>query len=416
LADAQVTAQPAGISMFAPRLDFRFFSKHLTYSWGCVLLLTLCASSGCKPSEPIRTYTPPELERGSYEVDRMLVAIVPIGDSTWFFKLQGQDEPVYKQKVAFGDFLKSIRAPQPAGKDQASAEPTWTSPKDWTTRRPSNEMIYRSYQIPSGNDSPLTLEVSRLPTPESGVDDAFLHQNINRWCRQYSNEGISEKDVGDYSEKIELKDLTTGGGPAWLVNMSGLFVGRSGMGGPKNEMAEDDPHAGAGAAAERRSNPGQGGPAGDPHAGMNVNQKAGAASATESSRVKVITPPDWKPGKASSFIRREVSLTTADGLADISLMALPADANDLATNIARWRGQVGLGDLSPEELVKSTQKITVDGAEGHFVELVGDANTILGAMVKKGNEAWFFKMTAPNAVAAKEKAKFEEFVRTTKIQ
>jgi hypothetical protein len=409
LADAQVTAQPAGISMFAPRLDFRFFSKRLTCSLGCVLLLTLCASSGCKPSEPIRTYTPPELERGSYEVDRMLVAIVPIEDSTWFFKLQGQDEPVYKQKAAFRDFLKTIRAPK-----AAATEPTWTTPKEWTTRQPSNEMIYRSYQIPSGNDSTLTLEVSRLPTPETGVDDAFLHQNINRWCRQYSNEGISEKDVGDYSEEIELKDLTGAGSPAWIVNMSGLFVGRSGMGAPKNEMAENDPHAGAGDAAERRGNPRQDGPAADPHAGMNVNKKA--APSTESSRVKVITPPDWKPGKASSFIRREVSLTTADGLADISLMALPADANDLATNIARWRGQVGLGDLSQEELVKSTQKITVDGAEGHFVELVGDANTILGAMVKKGNEAWFFKMTAPNPVAVKEKAKFEEFVRTTKIQ
>lgn len=406
--------------MFALRLHFPFFSKRsAALQLGCLFLLTLCLATGCSRSEPIRAYTPPELERGSYELDRMLVAIVPIGESTWFFKMQGTDEPVYKHQAEFDQFLQTIRAPKSDSKNKATAEPTWTAPPEWTSRRPSNEMIKHSFQIPNGKGRPLTLEISTLPTPETGVDELFLHQNINRWCRQYGNEGISEKEVDEYSEKIALKDLSPDGGDAWIVNLSGHFAGRSGMAGPMNEMAENDPHAAADNVQERESKaPGQS--PDDPHAGLQNRPKPDSnqpqqAPVAESTRVKVTIPPDWKQGRASSIIRREVSLASADGALDISLMALPADANDLATNISRWRGQVGLAELPPAELIKQTQKITVDGAPGDLVELVGDSKTILAAMVKKGNEAWFFKLIGPKESAAKEKAKFEEFVRTTKL-
>ncbi|MDB5389730.1 MAG: hypothetical protein JWM11_5376 [Planctomycetaceae bacterium] len=414
--DLPFFAQPAGIRMFAPRLHFTYFSKFPAFPLGLLLILVVCLTGGCRPPEPIHSYTPPDLERNSYELDRMLVAIVPIGDSAWFFKLQGQDEPVYNQKEVFAKFLNTVRAPQTEPGEKSKSEPTWMTPAEWKSQRPGNEMIFRSYRIPNGNERPLKLEISMLPIPEAGVDDAFLLQNINRWCRQYGNDSITEKDVGQYSEKVELKDLMPSGGEAWIVNMSGIFSGRSGMAAP---MQESDPHADVDDVQQHPATGGRGSPVEDPHAGVKLDKDSNhpptQTPAAQSSRVKVNVPPDWKPGKASSFIRREVSLTDADNIADISLMALPADANDLATNLARWRGQVELPEVSSAEMLKGTQKITVDGASGDLVELVGTSKTILAAMVKKGNEAWFFKLIAPNATAAKEKAKFEEFVKTTKL-
>jgi hypothetical protein len=42
---------------------------------------------------------------------RMLGAIVPVGDATWFFKLSGPPALLEKEKPAFLDFLKTIKAP-----------------------------------------------------------------------------------------------------------------------------------------------------------------------------------------------------------------------------------------------------------------------------------------------------------------
>ena len=42
---------------------------------------------------------------------RMLGAMVPVGDATWFFKLTGPPALLEREKPAFLDFLKSVKAP-----------------------------------------------------------------------------------------------------------------------------------------------------------------------------------------------------------------------------------------------------------------------------------------------------------------
>ncbi len=44
---------------------------------------------------------------------RVLGAIVPVGDATWFFKLSGPADLVGREKAAFAAFLKTIRAAGP---------------------------------------------------------------------------------------------------------------------------------------------------------------------------------------------------------------------------------------------------------------------------------------------------------------
>jgi hypothetical protein len=399
---AKLTANRAGISMFVLPLDFRFLLQANRFKLGCLLLIC-CAVMGCGRSESIRSYTPPELERGAYELDRMLGAIVPLGETTWFFKLQGKDEAVHNQQEAFVKFVQTVRAPKDSPKNLAKAKngepepPTWKAPSEWVAQRPSNRMIHQSYLIPVSGARPLKLDVSMLPTPERGFDDRYLKENISRWCRQYGQDGISEREIPEHSTKIVLKDLRPKGGEAWIVNLSGIFAGSSGMMAALAPEDNSDPHAGLKEPVD---------PAGD---------QPGAPTASASG-IQVQVPADWKPGKPGGFIPREVSLAAVDGdmTADIYITRLTA-SNELAGNIARWRGQVGLPDLPATELEASAQKITVDGMPGHFVALVGAEKTILGAMVKKGSDAWFFKLDAPNALAAKEQAKFEEFVRTTKL-
>jgi hypothetical protein len=41
----------------------------------------------------------------------MLGAIVPVGDATWFFKLSGPAALLEREKPAFLEFLKTVKAP-----------------------------------------------------------------------------------------------------------------------------------------------------------------------------------------------------------------------------------------------------------------------------------------------------------------
>lgn len=89
-------------------------------------------------------------------------------------------------------------------------------------------------------------------------------------------------------------------------------------------------------------------------------------------------------------------------------------------NVNRWRDQVKLPETSEKELLASATKITVDGTEGLFVELVGPESvekreTILGALVVRGDKVWFFKLRGDVALAAREKGAFESFIRSVKF-
>jgi hypothetical protein len=48
---------------------------------------------------------------GANQGTRMIGVIVPQSDATWFFKLTGPDALVAREKPAFLDFLKTVRAP-----------------------------------------------------------------------------------------------------------------------------------------------------------------------------------------------------------------------------------------------------------------------------------------------------------------
>ena len=185
--------------------------------------------------------------------------------------------------------------------------------------------------------------------------------------------------------KVEFK-----GGSAYVVNFVGLPSAGNSMGAP----FANAPFAGGNAPAA-------------------VEQPAPAAAGGE--ELEFTTPKGWGPGKVSSM--RKASLAVADGdmSADISVFAFPADANDLLSNVNRWRGQVGLDPVSAEDLQKSAKTIEVGGEKGEYVELVGTKETILGVMVKKGSSAWFFKLQAPTAMAGREKGRFEEFVKSSRL-
>ena len=70
-----------------------------------------------------------------------------------------------------------------------------------------------------------------------------------------------------------------------------------------------------------------------------------------------------------------------------------------AANVNRWRGQVGLSPVSPDELKKSAENVEAAGQPAQLYDIAGQnpgsggAERILGVIQHRDDMAWFFKMT-----------------------
>lgn len=132
---------------------------------------------------------------------------------------------------------------------------------------------------------------------------------------------------------------------------------------------------------------------------------------------KYEVPEGWVLGKVGGM--RKAAFTVAEGekKVEITVIDLPPMAGDVLANVNRWRGQVGLEPVTPKELKEQLTTIKVDSLDGSYVELIGPPKddrrpAILGVIVPTRGRVWFLKLTGDAELAAREKKRFEEFVKS----
>ncbi len=295
----------------------------------------------------------------------------------------------------------------PAGR---GGELVWTNPPGWI-ELPPTEMRYANLQ-PAGNpDAECSLSV--LPGVVGGVTS-----NVNRWRKQF---GLAEQDEAAIAalpsqpllkldaRRVELEGeyAGMGGGPrkpgfALIGLIAGfadkmLFVK---MTGPKRvvdaERAHFDDFVASLTIAENEVDPSAANPA-----------VGAVAPPPESGDLEFTAPTGWTKDPA-----RPMRLATLrpPGSTDTecSITVLANDGGGLMGNVDRWRKQqFGLPGISNEEFV-ALPKITLLGAEGVLVDLVGAFSDtmnhrsipqarLLGAMAIVGARSVFVKLTGPEA-------------------
>ncbi len=72
-------------------------------------------------------------------------------------------------------------------------------------------------------------------------------------------------------------------------------------------------------------------------------------------------PPGWKREVGTQLRFATIKVEAAPAL-DLSITALGKEAGSLLANINRWRGQIGLADVSEAELASVTKEVTIEGA------------------------------------------------------
>ena len=142
-----------------------------------------------------------------------------------------------------------------------------------------------------------------------------------------------------------------------------------------------------------------------------------AGSVSKNSALTWSAPSHWQEKPAGSIRKGSYAVTGEGGAGDLSITAFPGDTGGLHANINRWRGQVGLQPVGNSEVESSVEHIDMNGLHADYVEMVGPQGVrLLGAIVPLERETWFFKLTGPDALIARERQAFRDFILTVKAR
>jgi hypothetical protein len=339
--------------------------------------LAVVLSAGCQ-SDEITSYAVPKEARSGQgpargEKVRLLAAVVPHGDRTWFLKLVGPEAGVSAQQPAFDRFVQSVSFP-----DKAAEPIAWTVPEGWRQEL-GREERYATFRI-EAEPTPLEVTVVAL-----GREAGSLKANLDRWRGQIGLPPVQEEEIGKLTKEVDIHGVK-----ATLVDMTGTSTGRTGR------MP--------------------------PFAGKRAPFLEGQRGAAARPALKYQTPPGWKEDPSPRAPRiASFETTERDQSAEVTVTVFPGDVGGLRNNVIRWRDQVGLPEASDAEMLKDVKKIEAAGSTGDYLDLVGPGTggqkttRMLAVSLPHDDHTWFFKMTGPAELVGKQKAAFEAFVKSVKF-
>ena len=172
--------------------------------------------------------------------------------------------------------------------------------------------------------------MSVIPLPREGEADSTF-RNVIRWRDQLGLDPIPPSEVGQNTEKIDVAGM-----PATKVDIKGFHVTRQPM-----------------FAAAPKARP------------------APAAKAPVNAPLTYEVPDGWQEGAAGGFRVATFRVKEGNQEAETTIIPLAKESGSVLANVNRWRGEVDLQPTTEAALADLVQRITVDGIQGHYVDLAG---------------------------------------------
>lgn len=325
----------------------------------------------------------------------------------------------------------------------ATAQPqvTWKTPTGWN-ELPPTDMRVGAFEIKNAEGKLISVTI----IPISGMAGGDF-ANVNLWRQQVSLPAASEEELQKLAQHIEVngqpadlyeqigknpsnaKDgrgilgvIQHREGTSWFFKMTGdpdvvaqqktTFV----------EFLKSVKFQAAQTAAMPAGHPAVGGtslPTGHPDISMTPAPASGPISHEGQPTWQI--PAGWQEVSGGQFLVAKFILAGEVGAqAAVNVSSSPGEGGGLALNVNRWRQQLGLAELSNDELAKSASSIDVTGGKATLVEMSGtDVKTgkparLVGAMVLQSGQTWFYKLMGDAKVVEAQKDAFTKFVQTVK--
>jgi len=296
---------------------------------------------------------------------------------------------------------------------------TWTAPAQWQSK-PASGMRKATFVVGDGAE----LAVTAFPGDVGGE-----LANVNRWRGQLQMAPIAETELAGVVTRLEAGGLQIavvdllGGTPDKPQRMLGAMVPVGGatwffkLLGPDAVVAKAKPallaflqtlQAGASAPAAEPAMPA--GPAPADMANTAVIKAEGPG-------LKWTAPAHWQSRPAVAMRKATYAVPGENGAAgDLSITAFPGDVGGELANLNRWRGQLQLPPLAEADVAGAVTRLSPNGLSVTVVDFSGGPADkpvrLLGAIVPHDGATWFFKLTGPVDLVAKEKPAFLAFVQT----
>jgi hypothetical protein len=311
-------------------------------------------------------------------------------------------------------------------------------PADWQ-EAPPGEMRVASYHV-KGKDGKMA-DVSVIPLPGMAGRDI---DNVNRWRGQVGLAPVSEGELGKLAETVQV-----GGQQGKLYEMAGQNSGS----GEKNrilaaivrrpdaawffKMVGDDALVAeqksafvdylksfsfaGGNSAPAEAGTANGLPPSHPPIG-NITPAAAAPTSSEG-KPEWQVPAGWKAIDGGQFLVAKFIVSGSDNSqAAVNVSMSAGDGGGVLGNVNRWRGQLGLNQLSQAEVDKLVTSVDIEGGKAMLVDMSGTdvksgAKTrLVGAIVSKSQQTWFYKLMGPAPLVEQQKDTFTKFVQTVKYR
>jgi hypothetical protein len=127
-----------------------------------------------------------------------------------------------------------------------------------------------------------------------------------------------------------------------------------------------------------------------------------------------VPPVGWTRLQPGNMQIAKFAVPEKDGAkAEVSVSVFPSDTGGTLANVNRWRKQIGLADFDEAALPTVTKPI--DGAPGAvLVDLRSDARALLGAIVPRNGQWYFYKLLGDASAVDAAREQFIEFVKRAK--
>ena len=164
-------------------------------------------------------------------------------------------------------------------------------------------------------------------------------------------------------------------------------------------------------------------PPGHPPLGI-TGQSLPPGAGAEAPNPQWNVPSEWQEGKPGPMRRAQFAAKAADGQsAEIVVSAFPGDVGGLLPNINRWRSQIGLGPVGPENVAVLTSNLDVNGTQATLVDFKTEAppsgkahpQRMMVVTIPHAGDSWFFKLTGDAPFVETQKETFLQFVRSAKF-
>jgi len=312
------------------------------------------------------------------------------------------------------------------------------TPADWQ-EAPVGQMRVASYRV-KGKDGKMA-DISVIPLAGMAGSDI---DNVNRWRGQLGLAPASESEFNKLGEQVQV-----GGQDGKLYDLAG----QSANSGEKNrmlaaivrrpdgawffKMVGDEGVVGEQKTAfveylKSFSFPGTGSgttlqdaqlPPSHPPIGNIIPAAAAAAPSSSEGKPEWQVPAGWKEIDAGQFLVAKFIISGSENSqAAVNVSMSAGDGGGILANVNRWRGQLGLNQLSQAEVDKLVSSIDIEGGKAMLVDMSGtDMKSggkmrLVGAVVPQNQHTWFYKLMGPAPLVEQQKDAFAKFVQGVKYQ